>query len=68
MNKDLRGIEIKVGDRIVYGKSNRDNPIKLGKVISINEDFIEVLGDGNKKTGNIKNYWNNRILILPKDY
>ena len=71
--KDLRGVDIKKGDRIVYGKSDRHNPIKIGKVEEVQEKALIVLGDGNVKTGKIPHYphvsdTNERIVVLPKDY
>lgn len=71
--KDLRGIEIKAGDRIVYGKSDRHNPIKIGAVIDVEEKVLVVKGDGNVKEGRIPHYphvsdINSRIVVLPKDY
>ena len=60
-NLDMNGSEIKVGDKIVYGKSSREHPIKKGVVINSNGKNIEVLGDGNKKTGFISH---ERILVL----
>lgn len=71
--KDLRGVEIQIGDRVVYGKSDRYNPIKIGTVMDLKEKSITVLGDGNQKTGKIPHYpnlsdINDRIVVLPKDY
>ena len=37
---DMLGVEVSVGSIIVYGKSNRNNPINIGKVISFEGDFI----------------------------
>lgn len=69
MPKDIRGVEIEVGDFIAYGKSNRNNPFNLGKVISVSDKFIEVLGKGNTKTGFIDSYYlSKRILVLPQHY
>ena len=68
--KDLRGVEINIGDRIIYGKSDRNNPIKLGYVKSIDGSNVNVLGDGNKKVGVLYSRRENseRILVLPDHY
>lgn len=50
---DLLGVEIKVGDRVVYGKSSRYNPIGVGVVQEITDRDIVVLGDGNTRPGKI---------------
>ncbi len=69
MPKDIRGVEIEVGDFIAYGKSNRNNLFNLGKVISITEKGVEVLGKGNTKTGLLDAYYlSKRILVLPQHY
>lgn len=67
-HKDMRGVVICVNDIVAYGKSSRHSPINLGKVVSIAEDFIEVLGKGNNKTGKIPKFHSDRILVLPDDY
>lgn len=66
--KDIRGVIIQEEDYIVYGKSDKDHPIKLGEVVAILEDGVEVLGDGNKKTGKIPSFHTDRIIVLPDDY
>lgn len=66
--KDMRGVVISVNDIIAYGKSSRHDPINLGKVVNITEDYIEVLGKGNVKTGKIPRFHSDRILVLPDDY
>ena len=68
MFKDIRGVEIKVGDRIVYGKSSRYKPVGIGTITRIEDDKLFVLGDGNKKEGEIGYYCDTRVLVLPKDY
>ena len=64
---DMLGVEVSVGSIIVYGKSNRNNPINIGKVISFEGDFIRVLGKGCSKTGNINGKWS-RFVIVPDSY
>jgi len=65
---DMNGFEIKTGDNIIYGKSSRYYPVKKGVVISIDEENIEVLGEGNKKTGLIHGGWSHeRILVFGPD-
>lgn len=67
--KDLRGVIIEEEDYIIYGKSDRYHPVKLGTVVAILEDGIKVLGDGNNKTGKLKAYdISERVLVLPCDY
>ncbi len=66
--KDMRGVEIFAGDVIVYGKSSRYDPIHRGTVVMVGEDFIEVRGKGNSKTGTISMRGDNRVLVLPDDY
>ncbi|UZV41276.1 hypothetical protein vBVpaMR16F_210 [Vibrio phage vB_VpaM_R16F] len=67
MNTDMRGIEVSVGDIIVYGKSDRNNPINIGKIMSIDGDYMKVLGKGNTKAGEINIKWK-RFIVVPKDY
>ena len=64
--KDMRGIDIKVGQVIAYGKSDKDHPIHIGKVISLDSKGIVVLGKGNIKTGCLP--YPNRVIVLPDDY
>ena len=67
--KDMRGVQIQEDDYIVYGKSDRHNPVNLGRVVSLSNDGLEVLGDGNKKTGTIPHFnVSDRVLVLPCDY
>lgn len=65
---DLRGVNISIDDVVAYGKSNRDNPINIGKVVDITEDYVEILGKGNMKTGKIPRFHSNRIIVLPDEY
>ena len=60
--KDMFNNEIKINDYIVYGKSNRWFPIKIGEVLSVDDNQLEVLGLGNQKTGIITD--SSRIMIL----
>lgn len=64
--KDMRGIEIKVGDRVVYGKSNRNNPINMGVIKRIEGKSLYILGDGSTREGNVG--YSSRILVLPEGY
>lgn len=67
--KDMRGIEIKTGDRVVYGKNCRHEPIKLGVVKKVESKSVYILGDGNKKIGQISDNWKgSKVLVLPKEY
>lgn len=60
--KDLQGKNIQVGDTVVYGKSDRWNPIAIGEVMLVVETGCEILGKGKSKTGFITN--GDRIVIL----
>lgn len=64
--KDLRGVEIKNDDRVVYGKSSRYSPIAIGTVKQVYEDGVDILGDGNTKCGHITD--GDRIVVIPKGY
>ena len=65
----MRGVEIKKDDRVVYGKSSRYEPIKIGTVVKVESNSVHILGDGNKKIGQISDSWHgSRIAVLPKDY
>lgn len=55
MHKDMMDNKICVGDDVVYGKSSRYQPIKLGVVKEIVDAGVIVLGEGNSKTGLIQN-------------
>ena len=70
--KDCFGKEIVEGDIIVYGKSDRHNPLKVGSVVGVEEDVVKVIGDGNTKVGELTNHGlndrNNRIVVLPEYY
>ena len=69
---DKRGTPLEVGQYIVYGKSDRDNPLNTGIIVDITEWYIEVRGDGNVKTGKLKaSHWGpyqSRIIVLPDEY
>lgn len=70
--KDYFGVEIQVGDLVVYGKSSRDNPVGVGIVQDVIDSEIEVMGLNNSKPGIIRSYRrqdkNCRIIVLPDDY
>lgn len=61
--KDRLGNVINLDDRIVYGVSNRYDPIHTGVVIDITENGVVVLGDGNTKTGLIR-LPSTRIVVI----
>lgn len=65
---DMRNIRLEVGQVIAYGKSSRYNPISIGKIISITDKEIEVLGKGNTKTGKLCHWAQDRIIVLPDNY
>lgn len=64
--RDMRGVIIEEGDTIAYGKSSRYNSISIGEVVSISEKGVEVLGEGNCKTGFLPS--GERIIVLPSYY
>lgn len=68
LTKDIRGVIIIEGDRVIYGKSCRYNPIKMGTVQKVDGKQLTVLGDGNSKPGVINNSDSSRVLVLPSDY
>lgn len=58
----MQGVDIKEGDRIAYGLSNRRNPICIGTVLELLEfNCLKVQGDGKLKSGNISC---NRVIFL----
>jgi hypothetical protein len=71
---DFFGQRIQVGDLVVYGKANRNDPLGVGKVIDINEDdgywgYITIQGIKNSKPGTLSTFQiQNRIVVLPEDY
>ena len=67
--KDMRGVTLEIGDYICYGKSDRNNPVKLGTIKVITKDGVSVLGDGNAKLGKLSSYdLSKRVLVLPESY
>jgi hypothetical protein len=69
--KDYFNKEIKVGDLVVYGKSDRWKPLNVGVVQEVDRDSMKVLGHGNAKAGEISCYRgdngvNKRVVILPE--
>ena len=60
---DKNHIEIEVGDRIAYTRSQCET-ITIGTVIETGESYLTVLGDGNSKLGRLTKPW--RILDLTK--
>lgn len=62
--KDMLGNIININDRIVYGKSNRHDPIKLG-IVEYFDNGVVVLGDGHTKTGLIKDSERRIVVIKP---
>ena len=49
---DKNHIEIEVGDRIAYTRSQCET-ITIGTVIETGENYLTVLGDGNSKLGRL---------------
>ena len=67
--KDMRGVDIHVGDYVVYGKSNRNYPISIGTIVKVEDNgALHVLGDNNKKVGILSCCYHNRVLVLPENY
>lgn len=71
--KDYFGKEIRTGDLVVYGKSDRWRPLNVGVVQEVSEDSMKVLGHGNTKAGEISCPWmdkgvNKRVIVLPESY
>ena len=71
---DFYGREIKVGNLVVYGKSNRHDPLMVGEIVEIDEDVghwgeITIHGVKNSKAGTLSGFKiNQRIVILPDSY
>lgn len=67
---DMVGNELREGDLVVYGKSNRHDPINIGRIelIDIGNDEIHVLGRGNSKTGITRLSNSSRMLQLGDNY
>jgi hypothetical protein len=63
--KDKFGQKLYVGDKIVYGKSDRWNPINAGIIKNVYNNYISVLGTGNKRTGDID--MSERIIKLSEN-
>ena len=67
MMKDALGREVEVGDYVVFGKSNRNNPINFGLVNEVNEDHIVILGNGNTKKSQIDSWSvNKRVFVIDR--
>lgn len=66
--KDLRGVELSIGDVVAYGKSDRNNPINIGTIVDITEEDICILGRGNSKVGKLCHWAQDRLIVLPSDY
>lgn len=72
---DAIGQKIYAGDLVIFGKSDRYQPINMGEVHTVGEDFIDVKGFGNKKTSRLKSYTSNdqqenrlgRVYVIDKD-
>ena len=75
--RDMVGSELRVGDCVVYGRSNRNRPINIGII----EDFkdiespnssyfceIIIKGLGNTKLSIIPNFHSDRMVLLPDGY
>lgn len=64
---DMTGVQLEIGQRVVYGKSNRNAPIALGVITDIGDDYVYILGDGNIKAGAISGSHialNSRIVVI----
>lgn len=66
--KDMRGVELSIGDIVVYGKSSRYHLINIGTVTGLTEDYIEILGRNNIKVGNLPKSHSGRVIVLPDNY
>lgn len=71
--KDYFGRDIQVGDLVVYGKSSREKPIGVGRVQSVEQHTMVVMGLNSSKPGEIKqgyslSGYNERVIILPENY
>ena len=74
---DMRGVQLQVGDVIVYGRSNRNYPINMGKVIGFEEgakylgkETYNILIKGNNALAisRVPSFHSSRVLVLPKEY
>jgi len=72
--KDFYGKEIKSGDLVVYGKADRNRPLMVGYILSVNEEdghwgTVTVQGIKNSKPGTISGFQiEQRIVVLPDEY
>lgn len=71
--KDMLDTPIEVGDPVVFGKSNRHNPINVGIVQYIKREgdwnILGIKGEGNSRISEIS--WKgvtDRVIVLPYDY
>lgn len=69
---DYFGKEVEAGHIIAYGKSDRDYPMSVGKVLEVNDKSLKVIGAGKGRAAVIKgnNHWSvgfsgsTRVIIL----
>jgi len=81
--KDLKGFRNEIlseGDTVVYGKSDRHNPLEIGKIIGFTEDDILILRrniitrdniDGigfRKRASRIPKFHSKRLIVVPEEY
>lgn len=71
--KDMLDTPIEVGDPVVFGKSNRHNPINVGIVKEIKQEdgwnTLYIQGKGNSRISEIS--WKgatDRVVVLPYGY
>jgi len=68
--KDILGRTLEVGDSVAYGKSDRNHPIKVGKILAFDyekEDII-VKAVGGYKDSKIPMFHSKRFIKLPEGY
>lgn len=62
---DLLGRSVRKGDKVVYGKSDRHNPLAIGKVLEITDEYVKVMGESNVREGKIPmSHAKNRIVRI----
>jgi hypothetical protein len=75
--RDMVGNELRVGDCVVYGRSNRNNPINIGIIEDFRDIYspstsyfcdIIIKGLGNTKLATIPNFHSGRMVLLPDGY
>ena len=68
--KDMLGQELAVGDCIAFGKSNRNYPINVGVIESLDyKSRVKVIGMGNCNPSLLRPYnVESRSIKLPESY